>query len=233
MINSVKEIELIRWIPKNYQVGQRWGRYTAISFHRHHENSKAFVKCQCDCGSPPRFVRIDMLRNGKSFSCGCFHREKVTTHGAWGHPLFAIQRGMIRRCYNPKDQRYKEYGNRGITVCERWHDVNNFIADMSEGYQKGLQIDRIDNDKGYSPDNCRWVDRKTQCRNTRRNVYLTHDGKTLTLIEWSNITGISYGTLWDRIKQGWEDERVLTSPVLSDADIRCAHSRSFRHNVTI
>lgn len=87
-------------------------------------------------------------------------------HGLWSHELYSTWRNMLSRCYNPKDHRYKSYGAMGIDVCERWHDINNFIADMGTR-PTGLSIDRIDFTKGYSPENCRWADDLTQGRNRR------------------------------------------------------------------
>jgi len=120
---------------------------------------------------------------------------------------------MMRRCYNKKDEKYPIYGERGITVCAHWHDVNNFIEDMSEGYRKGLQIDRKDNNKGYYKKNCHWVTRLQQARNKRSCVYLTYNGKTCCMKEWSHIMNLNYGTLVERVRVlKWPVEKALTQP---------------------
>jgi hypothetical protein len=136
---------------------------------------------------------------------------------------------MMERCYRQEDKRYGNYGGRGITVCERWHDPNNFIQDMAGGYQKGLQIERNDNSKEYSPENCRWATRKEQGRNKRNNVLLTMDGETHCVSEWAEITGIPFGTIWDRHRiRGWSDEKTLTTPPMtSEESTRLA--RDTRH----
>ena len=189
----------------------KYGRLTVLSTHKIDGTYRYFAKCQCDCGNPSVYIRIDGMRKGISLSCGCLQKDKVTKHGAWGHPLFATWSAMLRRCYNPKDKRYHQYHDRGITVCDHWHNVKLFIKDMSKGYQKGLQIDRINNDKGYYKGNCRWTDRTTQARNKTSSIQITFNNKTQSLIEWSHFTGISYGTLWDRIKvRKWSIEKALT-----------------------
>jgi hypothetical protein len=225
--------KMIPWESKTYHVGQRFGRNVIISLHKLPNTPgtrppfQYFARCQCDCGNQPRYVHPDSLKKGISLSCGCLQVEIATKHGLDKHPLCPRWRAMMRRCYSPQDSRYKDYGGRGITVCERWHDVRNFIADMSEGYQKGLQIDRKDNDKGYSPENCRWINSYKQAQNKRNNVSLTFQEKTLTLPEWSETTGIPYKTLWCRIKRGMSIERALTLPVM-DVPTSTAHARSFQ-----
>lgn len=121
---------------------------------------------------------------------------------------------MIRRCYKQDDRGYPRYGARGITVCDEWRkDCKNFYKWAKEnGYDKGLQIDRIDNDKGYSPDNCRWVSPRENCMNRSCTRRATLNGETHTLKDWSEITGISYQVLSDRIyRYGWTVERALTA----------------------
>lgn len=176
--------------------------------------------CQCDCGSEPIYVKIGALRKigtksrPPTRSCGCLHREKVTTHGSWGNPLLSVWSHMMSRCYDLHDKRYERYGGRGITVCYRWHDVRNFINDMQDRYVKGLQIDRKDNDKGYFPDNCHWVDTFAQAQNKSNVPLHTHNGKTLCLAEWSRVTGLSYACLRDRLKRGWDIHKTLTTPTI-------------------
>ena len=135
----------------------------------------------------------------------------------------------MERCYNKKNKRYYCYGGRGITVCKHWHNVRNFIHDMEPTYKKGLQIERIDNDKGYSPNNCAWVTQTQQAQNKSSNINLTHKGQTFCLAVWSRKTGISYGTLWERVKiLEWPAERALTTPAL-DAHARLKIARGFRN----
>jgi hypothetical protein len=204
-------MHLIPWTSNTYKPGQCYGRYTIISLHKIAGTYRYFAKCQCACGNEPHYVQPAMLKRGEALSCGCYHKERVTKHGVWGHPLYAVWRSMMSRCYKKNDKRYYCYGKRGITVCDQWHNVHDFIADMSKGYSKGLQIDRIDNNQGYYKDNCRWVDRNTQARNKRNTIYLAFAGKTHCLSEWSHITGIPYKTLWYRVfVRKWSTDKALT-----------------------
>ena len=195
------------------KTGDISGRYTVLGIFKEEGKYPKYARCQCSCGSQIRFVPVSALRTGDAKSCGCLHKERVTKHGAWGKPLFGVWRAMISRCTNPKDKRYNRYGGRGIRVCDQWLDVNKFITDMTKGYEKGLQIDRKNNDGNYCPENCQWTTTKQQTRNYSRNVILEHDGKSLCLADWSIDTGINYGTLWTRIQSGWSPKRALTTPV--------------------
>ena len=132
-------------------------------------------------------------------------------HGKTHTRLYNIYKGMKRRCYNKTDKDYKDYGGRDITICDEW--LNDFMSfynwSMNNGYDESLTIDRMDNNKGYSPDNCRWVDVKTQSNNTRRNVYLTYCGLTLTLAEWSRKLKVNRNTLKWRYRRGYTDKECL------------------------
>lgn len=117
---------------------------------------------KCHCGKEFE-AQIQSINDGNTKSCGCLKN----THNLANHRLYKIWRNMIKRCTNPKDTFYKNYGERGIKVSNEWLDISNFINDMYPSYQEGLSMDRIDNNKGYSKDNCRWTTRSIQSRNTR------------------------------------------------------------------
>jgi len=119
---------------------------------------------------------------------------------------------MLQRCTNPKCPDYHRYGGRGINVCRRWRKFENFLRDMGEPPSDRHQIDRINNDMGYRSSNCRWVTRRTNGRNTRRNRLLTHKGRSQRLAAWAKETGINVGTIHSRLKAGWPVERALTKP---------------------
>ena len=122
---------------------------------------------------------------------------------------------MKNRCNNPNEPRYSDYGGRGITVCQEWLDdfMNFYNWAMENGYSDELSIDRINNDKGYSPDNCRWSTKKEQANNTRTSHNITYKGQTKTLTEWSEILGLSFHLLSNRInKYGWSIERAFETP---------------------
>ena len=121
---------------------------------------------KCHCGTEFKCVE-QSVKSGKTTSCGCYQKQMVTTHGLTKHRLCKTWDGMMQRCHNPNNTKYKDYGGRGIDVCERWKDIKNFIEDMFPAFQEGLSLDRIDNNKGYSLDNCRWTTRSIQLLNTR------------------------------------------------------------------
>ena len=124
-----------------------------------------------------------------------------------------IWRGMLRRCYDSSFTKYRYYGGRGIYVCDEWRDSFESFEQwaISHGYDASLTLDRIDNDQGYSPDNCRWADIFTQRNNTRANCYLLVNGEKRTLAEWSRKSGVNYDTLRSRIfRYGWNPERAVS-----------------------
>jgi len=137
-------------------------------------------------------------------------------HGGKGTRLYRIWQMMKNRCHNLKTPRFKDYGGRGITVCDEWKDDFRAFHDwaMANGYADHLTIDRKDNDKGYSPDNCRWTTPLVQGNNSRHNHMITFNGETHSLSEWSRILGLSFPLLSHRINHhGWSVERAFTTPV--------------------
>lgn len=134
-------------------------------------------------------------------------------HGKSNTRLFRIWAHIKDRCFNNKNDAYKNYGARGIGMFPEWK--NDFMAfynwAMANGYRDNLTIDRIDNNSGYSPNNCRWITMKEQHRNTRRNTFLIYRGEKRCVSEWGELLGISKETLLSRIKNGWSVERILTT----------------------
>ena len=144
-------------------IGETWRKYPT-------ETSKqktTYGLFQCQYCEKEFETNIQSVRRGHTKSCGCQKCTGLITHGVTKHRLYYIWFGLVDRCTNPNHNRYKDYGGRGITVCEEWLDVKNFIEDMYPSYMEGFTLDRIDNDKGYSPDNCRWADATTQAINKR------------------------------------------------------------------
>lgn len=156
--------------------GQRFGRLMVIQRAENTNAGKTRWRCKCDCGNVC-IKATSQLRSGKTRSCGCLRKETLsrmrTIHGLSGTRLHRIWAGMNKRCINPKSPYYYLYGGRGITVCDEWkHNFQAFYDwALANGYNEKLSIDRIDNDKGYSPANCRWATASEQRKNQRRNKH--------------------------------------------------------------
>lgn len=181
--------------------GRSFGRLTAMSPCRTLSGKYGWL-CKCSCGNE-KIIRTPDLINGHTQSCGCLFRDKVSTHKLSKTPSYDIWSGMLRRCKNPRDKDYPNYGGRGIAVCNEWEDYPTFYQWMLDhGFVRGLTIDRIDNDKGYSPDNCRLLTMREQQQNRRNSISVTYGEVTKPLIEFSKDFGISYYTMYWRYKHG-------------------------------
>jgi hypothetical protein len=130
-----------------------------------------------------------------------------------GTPTYAVWRGLRQRCQNPYHKQFAAYGGRGIKVCERWSSFVNFLADMGTK-PPGMSLDRIDNDKGYSKDNCRWATSKEQNNNRRDNRHVTVGGETRTIAEWADVRKMPSYLIYQRLRRGWTAERAVTPPAL-------------------
>lgn len=191
--------------------GQRFGRLLVIE-EAGRKNRQVVWKCECDCGNTV-LVRGSDLRNGGQKSCGCLHSKGRKTHGKSDTRIYRIWCGIKDRCCNPSCKYYGKYGGVGISVCDQWKDsFENFYSwSVANGYSDELTIDRIDNRKGYSPDNCRWATYQQQTDNRRCTQNITFNGKSQTLKQWAKETGINYVTLWWRFKNGWVPEKALSN----------------------
>lgn len=202
--------------PLKDLTGQRFGRLTVL-YREGSLNGHAAWMCECDCGKKKVIRSCDMV-NGKSTSCGCFHNEIVAeitkSHELCGTRLYNIYNLMLQRCYNEKATGYARYGGRGITVCSEWHEPENFFKWAQEnGYADNLTLERINTDGNYAPSNCRWATIKEQQNNKSTNRFLTLNGATHTVSEWSEITGISRSAIRGRLARGWTVEQTLTKEV--------------------
>ena len=195
--------------------GQRFGRLLVVS-RAPNRGGKTRWYCKCDCGEMT-IVNSRDLRMGATKSCGCLNREvhKKYPEGKRNTRLYGIWKGMNRRCASPREKSYRNYGGRGITVCDSWK--NNFLAfeewALENGYSDTLTLDRIDVNGDYCPENCRWLSRKMQNRNTRKTHYLTYEGVTKPIIDWAEAYHVPYGTLIARLGMGWTVKDALTKPV--------------------
>lgn len=188
------------------------------------DKSNVYWKCKCDCGNTT-YVLSSNLIGGTTKSCGCLKnemaRERFKTHGdsrpgADLFRLYSIWCGIKQRCNNTHNHAYKYYGGSGISVCKEWEDdyVSFREWSLANGYSDDMTIDRIDCNGDYSPENCRWVDMSVQNNNKDNIRRYEYNGESHTITEWSDITGISFTTLYGRIvHRNWSIERALTAPV--------------------
>lgn len=201
--------------------GQRFGRLLVKKFSHFGANHIAMWVCQCDCGKQ-HIVSRNNLTMGHTKSCGCLVKETasniMTKHGKRHTRLYNIWCSIKNRCYNPNCKAYKNYGGRGIKMCNEWkHDFNAFCDwALSNGYTKTLSIDRIDNNCGYNPKNCRWANRVEQSNNKSDNRILEFNEQKHTLAQWCKELGLNYHVVYLRIyRHKWDISRALTTPTRS------------------
>lgn len=187
-------------------------RFNSLMVETYDEQSHKW-KCICTCGST-KYVRTSDLKRGHVKSCGCKFNGKSVKH-THGNRVYNIWFNMIRRCTMPSDKSFKNYGERGIRVCDEW--LNDFMSfynwAMNNGYRDDLTIDRINNNGNYEPSNCRWVTMKEQHRNYSQNKNYTIDNETKCLTEWCEIYNIKYTTVLRRLEHGLSIYDALTKPV--------------------
>lgn len=184
-------------------MGARFGKLVVLKFLER-KNHHTYWHCQCDCGKTAT-ARSNDLKSGKRISCGCAH----ITHGMTYTPTWKSWSSMKARCYDKNHEYYKYYGGKGITVCDRWKEsFENFLEDMGERLN-GTTLDRINNDKQYCKENCKWSTTEEQNSNKGNIIYLTYNNETKTLAQWARDLNFGYMKLWRRIRNGWSIERAL------------------------
>lgn len=197
-------------------IGSKFGRLTVLSDPFTPENkTRTYVYTECSCGVFGAKAVAD-LSSGATTSCGCYARERSSeresSHRMSGSREYNVWKGIKQRCTNPSHTHYASYGGRGIMMCDEWlNSFETFLADMGPRPEK-MTIDRIDNDKGYSKENCRWASQKQQSNNVRNNTLVEYRGKEYTAMELSEIASVDYATLLWRIGKGWEIERAVNAP---------------------
>lgn len=204
--------------PAKQLAGQVFGRLTVIERFRS-RNGRVTWLCRCECGKLHEAVS-HALTSGHTKSCGCWKDERNTsTPSTHGHasrakgisPTYRTWQAMITRCTNVSVKSYQDYGARGISVYAGWLVFENFLADMGEK-PSGMSIERMDNEKGYGPDNCKWATKIEQARNTRANKFISYKGKHMTQAEFAEVIGHNQSTVSYRLRSGWTPEQVANKP---------------------
>lgn len=205
--------------------GKRFGKLVAIEPVGKADSHGVLWLCKCDCGNE-KAVRMQYLKTGGTTSCGCYRSELSsaimsrsaewnTKHGQCRrkekhHPLYGVWATMRGRCERSNHISYKNYGAKGIKVCEEWEDFQTFFDwAMSHGWKNGLAIDRIDPDGNYCPENCRFLTQAENNRNKKNLIYLTDNGETHLLVDWARMTGQPKQRLYSRRNAGWSDHEII------------------------
>jgi hypothetical protein len=210
-------------------IGQKFGNLTIIKELKPHltpnKTKQRIVLCKCDCGNLFK-TQLYHVTSKHTKSCGCIQKEKfsqiISKHNLSNTRLYNTYYNMRSRCYNKNNKEYQHYGGRGIKVCDEWLDSFQSFYDwsMNNGYKDNLTIDRIDNDIGYSPSNCRWVNLSTQQRNKRNNRIITINGITHCITEWCEILNLKLNTVYKRLRYGWTIEKALNYGKACDNNVK-------------
>lgn len=193
--------------------GQTFGRLVVISFAKRRIGSgNAMWNCVCVC-KKTSVVESFRLRSGQTKSCGCIGvellKQRSITHGMRGTAGYYAWISMLSRCNNPGHAAYKNYGGRGIKVCQRWKSFENFWADMGPTHHRSLSLERNDNSKGYFKANCCWATQKQQNRNQRRNILILTPIGEMCVTAAAEHYGLVPATLFGRLERGWTGERLF------------------------
>lgn len=191
------------------KIGDVFERLTVVS-KEIIKKGRPHYRCHCSCGKNI-FVYKYSLSGGQK-SCGCWisDHSSTITHGMCGTKVYLAWKSMRRRCNNPNEKSWPDYGGRGIKVCKRWDKFANFFADMGDLPAPGYTIERIDVNGNYQPSNCKWIKKADQCKNMRKNVFLTIDGQTKIVADWARETGVNVHTLWTRLYTGWSPKDAIS-----------------------
>lgn len=191
-------------------IGLKFSKLTVTSGAGVDKHQKRIWNCICECGNKT-VVATTPLRLGKTQSCGCLKTETHTIHGDHKSLEYYAWRSMRNRCKDQNTKYYEKYGGRGIKVCGRWENYLNFLSDMGRKPTKNYSLDRIDNNGDYTPENCRWATKSEQNKNRSVTVWIEHEGKKMLTQDWALEVGLSYSTLYARLRNGWSIKRALNT----------------------
>lgn len=216
--NTIKPSKILGLIPDPH-IGEKFGMLTILAAERRPRKFSTLgmeivYHAQCECGNMSTPRRWAVLA-GAVISCGCLNikklRESNITHGyavnKHENPTYRIWQAMKDRTLRKNNIEWDAYGGRGIGICEKWMKFENFLNDMGE-CPPGLSIDRIDNDKGYCKENCRWATYSQQARNKRNTIFLTYENRTLPLATWAELQNVNYHYFWKKYKLGMSPDQI-------------------------
>jgi hypothetical protein len=197
-------------------IGKKFNRLTITGIAGISESGKTLISVTCECGNE-KVLPYHLVSFANTKSCGCLRREILgdvaRTHGLSSDARYSSWRGMIKRCYDKTSISYKNYGGRGITVAPEWLGTPaQFYIDMGNK-PKGHSLERMNNDEGYSKENCCWATRKEQQNNRRNTVRLEVGGVTHTIAEWAALSGVKVTTINSRLRRGKSEAQLLDLPI--------------------
>lgn len=199
--------------------GLKFGRLTVLGVDHKKpckNGTRIYWRCRCDCENEV-VVLGGSLTSGHTQSCGCLAHEIIIkrnqTHGLRNNKIYNTWSSIKERCFNPNCRNYKDYGGRGITMFSGWIEdfqaFYDYVSKLEHFGEDGYTLDRINNDGNYEPNNIRWADQKTQCRNTRQNVFVEYNGEKMCLMDAAELSGINYNSLFSRYEHGDKGERLF------------------------
>jgi len=196
--------------------GKTFTRLTVIRRGENTNNGHVKWECQCSCGNKVN-VEARSLKTKNTMSCGCLKKEldktKTYKHGMTGTPEYKVWDAMKGRCLCLTNKRFKDYGGRDITVCAKWEkSFVNFYKDVGPR-PKNHTLERIDNNKGYYPENVKWATQKEQANNTRQNHLINLHGWIMSIAQWATFSGVRQGTIRNRLYPGWPAEKAIFKPI--------------------
>lgn len=203
---------------RTIKVGDIFNYYTILSLYKStgvsSKDKKIRCTCQCKCGKIKEKILLRSLLSNNTKSCGCYNsmltKQRNEKHGKSKNRLYKTWLEMRRRCNNPNRKESKNYYSKGISICNEWNDFLLFEDwALNNGYKENLTIERIDYNGNYTPENCTWIKKEEQSKNRSSNHYITFNGKTQTLSDWSRELGIKRTTLTARLRRGWPIEKAL------------------------
>lgn len=198
-------------------VNKTFGRLRVISESPIKRYKRFFWLCLCQCGNE-KIMDGNALRTGRAKSCGCIVAEGIkqrsVIHGRTRTPEYRVWQHIKGRCNTPTDAAYHNYGGRGIKVCNRWNNsFQDFLEDMGLRPSLKHSIERVNNSKGYSPENCKWATRKEQANNTRNTRRIEYNNQSMSVAQWAEKLNVNPFTLYRRLYSGWTDLEIILTPI--------------------